>query len=171
MQYDKQKFERLEQRSVELFATARHIDEALTDAIHRETEARFHLWSTIKAVGLPSSIAREPLRAGTLWLEQLQQQYEADPAALLEALHKADAWPAVINAMDDHIAKVRELARVRRRYDEHSQKQAAFNASFGRIAAFVRSLEGGNPFGMNVRSDGQPVAKAPTLAGFARGAS
>lgn len=167
MEYDREKFERLEQRSIELFATARHIAEQLGEAITREATADHHLWQTIKGAGLPNSIVQAPFRSGALQLDGLRERYEADPVGFRELLERAEAWPTILQALDEHQAAARELARIQRRRQEHQAKQEAFNASFARIAAFIRRMDGSIHPGHGTI----PPVTAPTLAGFQRGAN
>lgn len=157
MQYDHEKYERMEQRSIELLATANHISEQVSEAIHREIEARHYLSKNFES-HLPHQLMGERFRGAKPMMDEVMAQYESDPTAFRQALehHGAEAW--LLNLLDKHQTAVRELERVRRRQAEHQAKQEAFMPAFARCSEFVRRLAGVH--GESVTAEGTTIVRA-----------
>lgn len=141
MQYDREKYERLEERSIELLATSNRINELLTEAIHREIEAR-HVLSKNFESHLPHKLLGERFNGTKPMMDQVMSQYDAGPDDFRQALARTGADTFLLNLLDQHQAAVRELERVKRRQAEHQAKQAAFMPAFARCSQFVRRLSG-----------------------------
>lgn len=141
MQYDKSKFEAMEQRSIEMLAASVHLTEQVSEAIRREIEAR-HVLSKNFESHLPHKLLGERFHGTKPMMDQVMAQYDAGPDDFRQALARTGADTFLLNLLDQHQASVRELERVKRRQAEHQAKQAAFMPAFARCSQFVRRLAG-----------------------------
>lgn len=164
MEFNREKYERLEARSLELFAVSQHLTEQVTEARQAVFALRGTLASTFKT-SLPHQYFSERFSGGRPTIESLLETFEADPDTFRQSIEKAGAEPHLLRLLDDYQKAARELARVTRRQAEHQARMEAFTPAYARCAAYVRQIEATSPHGVNIKAEGQPVNRAALAAG------
>lgn len=141
MDFNREKFERMEQRAEELRAVFQLISDQLTDAISVETEALRAVLSDIRMGNTPDSAKLGGRFDDGRWLSH-SEQYELYPDSVRDRIASEAPDAHILWAIDRHLRAKADTQRIRAKFAAHQGRMAAFNPAFSRCRAWVHQHSG-----------------------------